>query len=137
MGRRLAGRDTLIGSYPRTLRRRHGVHRHKRAVAAAGDTVRFADGEALEVSTVIWATGFRYDHSWIKVPVFDEQGRVVHRRGVTEARGLYFLGLTWQYTRGSALLGWVGEDASYIAERIEAFRATGTPSERKEPARAQ
>jgi putative flavoprotein involved in K+ transport len=137
MGRRLAGRDTLIGSHPRSLRRRHGVHLHKRAVAAAGRTVRFADGEALDVSTVIWATGFSYDHSCIKVPVFDEQGRVVHRRGVTESPGLYFLGLTWQYTRGSALLGWVGEDTSYIAERIEAFRATGTPSARKEPVRAQ
>ena len=83
--------------------------------------MRFADGEEVNVGIVIWATGFRYDHSWIKVPVFDENGRVVHQRGVTEAPGLYFLGLTWQYTRGSALLGWVGGDAKYVGKRIEDF----------------
>ena len=47
----------------------------------------------------------------------------MHERGVTEAPGLYFLGLTWQHTRGSALLGWVKDDAEFIAERIEAARA--------------
>ena len=67
---------------------------------------------------VIWATGFGVDHSWVDVPVFDEHGRVVHRRGVTESPGLYFLGLSWQHTRGSALLGWVKDDAEYIAQQI-------------------
>jgi putative flavoprotein involved in K+ transport len=95
--------------------------------------VAFADGESIEVGTVIWATGFRPDYSWIHLPVFDGSGRVAHRRGVTEVRGLYFLGLSWQHTRGSALLGWVGEDAKYIAEQIEAFRAVATPSETREP----
>ena len=45
------------------------------------------------------------------------------RRGVTDVPGLYFLGLTWQYTRGSALIGWVQEDAEFIAERIAAYQA--------------
>jgi hypothetical protein len=45
---------------------------------------------------------------------------VQHRRGVTEAAGLFFLGLTWQHTRGSALLGWVKDDAEFIAEQIAA-----------------
>jgi putative flavoprotein involved in K+ transport len=45
---------------------------------------------------------------------------VRHRRGVTDVRGLYFLGLSWQHTRGSALLGWVGEDAEFIAGETEA-----------------
>jgi putative flavoprotein involved in K+ transport len=80
----------------------------------------------LDVSAVIWATGFRNDHSWIDAPIFDDQGRVVHRRGVTDSRGLYFLGLTWQYTRGSALIGWVEDDAQYIADQIKTFR-TGRP----------
>ena len=48
---------------------------------------------------------------------------------MTEVPGLCFLGLSWQHTRGSALLGWVGEDAKYIAEQIEAFRAAATLSE--------
>ena len=67
-------------------------------------------------ATVIWATGFRSDHSWIDAPVFDDDGRLVHERGVTASPGLYFLGLPWQHTRGSALLGWVKDDAEYIAE---------------------
>ena len=122
IGRRLAGRDTLIGSNPRTLQKRHGVQLHPRAVAGSGRTVRFTDGSGLDVGVVIWATGFRNDHSWIDAPIFDDQKRVVHRRGVTDCPGLYFLGLTWQYTRGSALIGWVGDDAAYIADQINIFR---------------
>jgi putative flavoprotein involved in K+ transport len=57
------------------------------------------------------------------VPVFDEGGRVVHERGVTASPGLYFLGLLWQHTRGSALLGWVKDDAEYLAQKIETLRA--------------
>jgi putative flavoprotein involved in K+ transport len=112
--------DTLIGSNPRRARRR-GIEFHGRAVAAAGSTVSFADGAELEVRGVIWATGFRVDQSWIDVPVFDENGRAVHERGVTTSPGLYFLGQLWQHTRGSALLGWVKDDAAYIADRVAAF----------------
>jgi putative flavoprotein involved in K+ transport len=122
IGHRLQGRDTLIGSNPRTLHKRHGVRLHKRAVGASGRTVRLSDGTALDVGAVIWATGFRNDHSWIDAPIFDDQQRVVHRRGVTDSPGLYFLGLTWQHTRGSALIGWVGDDAAYIADQIKTFR---------------
>ena len=122
IGHRLQGRDTLIGSNPRTLHKRHGVRLHKRAVGASGRTVRFSDGTELHVSAVIWATGFRNDHSWIDAPTFDDAHRVVHRRGVTDSPGLYFLGLTWQHTRGSALLGWVADDAAYIADQIKTFR---------------
>jgi putative flavoprotein involved in K+ transport len=124
IGRRMAGRDTLIGSTRRSLRRRHGVRLHPRTVGADGSIVTFADGTRLDVRSVVWATGFRVDHSWIDVPVFDENGRVVHERGVTASPGLYFLGLTWQHTRGSALLGWVKDDAEYIAEKISALHPT-------------
>jgi putative flavoprotein involved in K+ transport len=83
--------------------------------------VRFEDGSVLEVDTVIWATGYRPDYSWIDLPVFDSDGRLRHRRGVTDVPGLYFLGLTWQHTRGSALIGWVKHDAEFIAEQIKAL----------------
>jgi putative flavoprotein involved in K+ transport len=115
--------DTLIGSNPRRARRQ-GIELHGRAVRAAGSTVSFADGADLDVRRVIWATGFRVDHSWIDVPVFDETGRAVHERGVTTSPGLYFVGQLWQHTRGSALLGWVKDDAAYIAEKIAAFRSS-------------
>jgi putative flavoprotein involved in K+ transport len=77
------------------------------------------------VSIVIWATGYRPDYSWIDIPGVVRGGKVIHRRGVTEAPGLYFLGLSWQHTRGSALLGFVHDDAAYLAGRITAMaRAT-------------
>jgi putative flavoprotein involved in K+ transport len=123
LGSRLQHRETLIGSTPRGLRRR-GVRLHPRAVGASGTEVTFSDGERLSVDAVVWATGYRVDHSWIDAPVFDDSARARHRRGVTPAPGLYFLGLQWQYTRGSALLGWVKDDARHIAEQIAAHQRT-------------
>jgi putative flavoprotein involved in K+ transport len=84
--------------------------------------VTFSDGTQLSVDAVIWATGFRPDHSWVGVPVFADDGALIHRRGVTDSPGLYFVGLQWMHTRGSALLGWVKDDAEYIAQQISAFR---------------
>lgn len=133
IGRRMKGRDTLIGSRPRTIRSRHGVQLHGRAVDAAGRTVRFAGGGAIDVGTVIWATGFRVDHSWIDAPVFDDNGHALHRRGVTEVPGLYFLGLTWLHTRGSALIGWVADDAEHIARQIRNFVPAGPQLSPAEP----
>jgi putative flavoprotein involved in K+ transport len=120
LGRRLSGRETLIGSNPRRLRRL-GVDLHPRAVSVSGNTVSFADGERLAVDAVVWATGYRPDYTWIQAPVLDADGRVRHHRGVTDLPGLYFLGLYWQHTRGSALLGWVKDDAAYLATRIQAL----------------
>ena len=117
IGRRMKDRDSLIGSTPRAARRR-GIQIHGRTTAADGATVSFEDGSSLAVATVIWATGFGLDHSWIDAPIFDSHGAVMHQRGVTESPGLYFLGLPWQHTRGSALLGWVKDDAAHIAGRL-------------------
>ena len=118
LGRRLSERETLIGSSPKQLRRL-GVDLHPRAVNASHDTVSFADGTQLRVDAVVWATGYQPDYSWIEAPVLDAGGRVRHHRGVTNLPGLYFLGLYWQHTRGSALLGWVKDDAEYIATQIQ------------------
>ena len=129
LGRRLRDRDTLIGSSPRQLKR-DGVELKPRAIAASGRTVSFADGSELDVDAVIWATGYRPNHSWINPPIADPNGGVRHRRGVTDVPGLYFLGLSWQHTRGSALLGWVKHDAEFIAEQIDAFAEVQTTRER-------
>ena len=87
-------------------------------LGAAGDAAAFENGTSLQIRTMIWATGFGLDHSWIEAPIFDDHGRLVHRRGATPSPGLYFLGLPWQYTRGSALLGWVKRDAAHLAQAI-------------------
>ena len=131
LGRRARDRDTLIGSSPRELERRYGVPVRPRVVSAEGRTVGFADGTEREVDAVIWATGYRPDHAWVELPVFGDDGRLRHRRGVTDVPGLYFLGLSWQHTRGSALIGFVGDDASFVADRIAAQLdgGTGVPSD--------
>src|SRR5215210_310786 len=134
LGSKLQYRDTLIGSSPRELTRRHGGELKSRATAASGRTVSFDDGGELEVDAVIWATGYRPDYSWIDVPVLDAEARLRHRRGVTDVPGLYFLGLTWQWTRGSALIGWVKDDAAFLAERIAALQEAKT---RAVPERAE
>ena len=147
VGRKLRTRDTLIGSSPRELRKRYGVELKPRIIDADGRTARFDDGSELELDAVIWATGYRADHSWIELPIFDEDGRLRHRRGVTDVPGIYFLGLTWQHTRGSALIGWVKDDAEYLAERISEYQepktrqsgeipvSTGAPPEGHTPER--
>jgi putative flavoprotein involved in K+ transport len=124
LARRLKDRETLIGSSPRRARKQ-GIHLRKRVTGAHGNSLAFADGSRQQVSAVIWATGFRLDHSLVQLPVFAADGRVEHRRGVTAVPGLYFLGLPWLYTRGSALLGWVKDDAAYIAGRIAEHAAMG------------
>jgi putative flavoprotein involved in K+ transport len=88
------------------------------------------------VNIVIWATGYRSDYSWVDVPGVVHNGKVIHRRGVTEVSGLYFLGLSWQHTRGSGLLGFVHRDATYLAGHIAAnARQTQPAAARPAPQR--
>jgi putative flavoprotein involved in K+ transport len=74
------------------------------------------------ISAIVWATGFRCNFDWVKLPVWDEAGEPVHRRGVTQFAGIYFLGLRWLYKRKSAFLlrASGAEDAVYLAEQIVA-----------------
>jgi putative flavoprotein involved in K+ transport len=82
-----------------------------------------------DVGVVVWATGYRSDYAWIHIPGVVRDGQVVHRRGVTEVPGLSFLGLSWQHTRGSALLGFVAEDAAYLADRITQYQRAGAAAD--------
>jgi putative flavoprotein involved in K+ transport len=70
------------------------------------------------VTSVVWATGYRYDFRWVQCPVFDAKGTPTHRRGVTSVPGLYFLGLRLLHKVKSAFLRGVGDDATYLAQHI-------------------
>jgi putative flavoprotein involved in K+ transport len=84
------------------------------------------DGRVLPVSNVIWCTGFEPGFSWIDLPVFDQSGRPVHRRGVAVAEpGLSFVGLQFLYAMSSSMIHGVERDANYIAERIVSDRRAG------------
>jgi len=71
------------------------------------------------IRSVVWATGHRFDFSWVKLPVFDAAGAPIQNRGVTSCPGLYFLGLHWMHTFKSGLLSFVGEDAAYLAQFMD------------------
>ena len=119
LGRKLSARDVLIGSSARRLRR-SGVVLRGRLTGAAGRRAVFADGSEHDVDAIVWATGYRPDVSWLQVPsIKGKDGSIIHRRGVTDEPGLFFVGLPWQHTRGSALIGFVKDDAAYLASRIE------------------
>jgi putative flavoprotein involved in K+ transport len=70
------------------------------------------------ISSIVWATGFRNDFSWMQVDAFDEQGRPRHQRGVSSEHGVYFVGLPWLSRRGSSFIWGVWHDARYIAGQI-------------------
>lgn len=70
------------------------------------------------IHTVIWATGFTGDFAWIHLPVFDEQNKPLHERGISAERGLYFVGFPWLNSRKSGIIRGIEEDAGYIVEAI-------------------
>jgi putative flavoprotein involved in K+ transport len=70
------------------------------------------------VSTVIWATGFTADLSWIHLPVLDAEGKPIHQRGISPVRGLYFIGFPWLSSRKSGIIYGIEEDAHYITGAI-------------------
>jgi putative flavoprotein involved in K+ transport len=118
IARRLRARgDLVIGTRSRELRRR-GIAFRSRLTEVAGRTARFEDGGTADFDAVVWATGFRSDYSWLHVPGVVVDGQVRHTAGVAEVPGMYFIGLPWQTSRGSALLGFVGADAAVLSARM-------------------
>ncbi|MER8024730.1 flavin-containing monooxygenase [Glutamicibacter protophormiae] len=100
-----------------------------RVVGAADGMPLLADGARLEVENVVWATGFRHDYSWLGLGALDDSGWPREYRGVArDVPGLYFCGLSFQYSMASMTLNGVGRDARYIARRIAAAgRRTAAP----------
>jgi putative flavoprotein involved in K+ transport len=82
------------------------------------DDLEKLDLKAAGINTVIWANGYGFDFSLVKLPVTDDDGYPLQRRGVTDYPGLYFVGLPWLHKPKSGLLLGVGEDAAYIAAQI-------------------
>jgi putative flavoprotein involved in K+ transport len=90
-----------------------------------------------DVAAVVWATGFGRDHRYVEAPVLDGDGEPAHRRGVTAAPGLYFLGLRWQYRRNSSFIDGVGADAEFLADQIERRRIERRATDRREAERRE
>jgi putative flavoprotein involved in K+ transport len=118
------------GRVDRTDLRRAGIEWVGRTSGAADGRPQLDDGRTLAVANVVWCTGFVVDYGWIDLPVFDEYGYPQHRRGVVGSEpGLYFVGLPFQRTLSSPLVGGVGRDADHVARHV-AGRAS---AERRSP----
>lgn len=117
LSRNMRGGDALIG-IPESTLATAGVVRAGR-LTEERDGLPICGGEVVEPRVIVWATGFRPDYRWINLPVLGAEGYPRHRRGVaTDAPGLYFLGLRFQHRMSSSLIGGVGADAAFIAERV-------------------
>jgi len=87
-----------------------------------------------EIRTIIWATGFRPDYSWLEVPVLDRKGRVRHEGGVVaDAPGMYLMGMPFLRRRKSTLIDGAGDDARELSAHLASYLAR--PSSGSEPVR--
>jgi putative flavoprotein involved in K+ transport len=73
------------------------------------------------IKTIVWATGYRPDYSWLKVPVFDHKGQIRHDGGVTECPGLYLMGMQFLRRRKSALIDGAGDDARDLSNHLVSY----------------
>jgi putative flavoprotein involved in K+ transport len=123
IGRRLKAKVLGHGNPLVSFRREDviaaGVEATPRVVGAKDGCPQLEDGRVIPAEAIIWASGYRSDYDWVKLPVFDAIGRPEHRRGVVpEVPGLFFLGLPFQTGLTSPLFGGVGRDDKYIAGQI-------------------
>lgn len=96
-----------------------GIERVPKTVGVRDGMPMVEGGRVLDVTNVIWCTGYRHDLSWIELPIFGEDGELVHERGVVTAEpGLYFVGLYFQYSAGSDVIPGVPRDAKYVVKRL-------------------
>ncbi|WP_338471635.1 NAD(P)/FAD-dependent oxidoreductase [Niallia sp. XMNu-256] len=111
--------DPIFGFELKSLIKSGQVIVKPRTMSIQNDYFIFEDHSEVQVNNVIWSTGFESDYSWIDIAeVFKAKNHPRHRRGTTSVKGLYFLGLPWQSSRGSALLQGVGSDAEYLYKHI-------------------
>jgi putative flavoprotein involved in K+ transport len=124
MAKRAGMGDMLVRVKPKQLLAA-GVERVDKTVAVRDGRPVLEDGTVLDVSNVIWATGYRHDLSWIDLPVFGEDGELIHERGVVASEpGLYFVGLPWQYSAASDVIPGVGRDARFVVNHLLSRRSS-------------
>jgi putative flavoprotein involved in K+ transport len=123
--------DMLVRVKPKQLLAA-GVRRVRKTIATEDGWPLLEDGTVLrDVANVIWCTGFRHDLSWIDLPIFGEDGRPTHERGiVTTEPGFGFVGLPFQFAAASDVIPGVARDARYVVKRLVSRAATPVPAVR-------
>lgn len=117
-----SGGHPVVGLTPTDILRA-GIQRVPRVIDVTNGRPVLEGGQVLDVTNIIWATGFVRDYRWIKLPIFDSRGDPIYHRGVVQsALGLYFVGLPYQSSLLSGLVAGASVDAKYVAKQIS-FRA--------------
>lgn len=108
----------IIGTNTKEILSRKNVKALGKTLNAEKKSIYFENGEVKDIKNIIWATGYRPNFNWIDGLELDENNYPKNNRGVSNIKGLYFIGLPWLHTRGSATLGGVKKDAKYISDYI-------------------
>ncbi len=108
----------IIGTDVQEILARENVIPVGRTKDALNDDIVFEHKNVSTIKNIVWATGYRPNFTWIEGLELDSDNYPKNHRGVSNMEGLYFIGLPWMYTRGSATLGRVSKDASYLADII-------------------
>ena len=109
----------IIGTDVKEILSRKNVISMGRTKDALNTEIIFENSKITSIKNIVWATGYRPNFKWIEGLELDENSYPKNFRGVSNIDGLYFIGLPWMYTRGSATLGGVSKDASYLAAIIK------------------
>lgn len=120
IGKVIANRpQPIIGLNIKEILNRKNVIPVGRAISADESYIIFEKDKVSSIKNIIWATGYRPNFNWIQGLELDKNGYPKNKRGISSIEGLYFIGLPWLHTRGSATLGGVKKDAAYISEVIK------------------
>lgn len=107
--------DPIFGLELKNLIRKEKINIKPRVIKTHEREITFNDHSKINVQNIIWSTGFVPDYKWIDIDgVLDANGFPLHKRGLSPIQGLYYIGLPWQYQRGSALICGVGKDAEFL-----------------------
>ncbi|RSK41771.1 flavin-containing monooxygenase [Mangrovimonas spongiae] len=111
-------KQPIIGTDVKSIIKRDNVTPVGYTLDADNNTIKTSKKTLNDVKNIVWATGYKPNFNWIKNIELNQDGYPKHHRGISTTKGLYFIGLPWLHTRGSATLGGIKKDAKYLAKSI-------------------
>ena len=122
LGKKISqGKQPVIGTDVKEILARKNVLPVGHCLDAEENIITTEDQEINNLSNIVWATGYRPNFNWIKGLELDKDNYPVHDRGISNMKGLFFIGLPWLHTRGSATLGGIKKDAAFLTEHIQQY----------------
>ena len=120
IGKRInKNRQPIIGTDVKEILSRNNVEAVGKTIDAEDHIISTEKKDITDIANIVWATGYRPNFNWIEGLELTKDGYPKHKRGVSNTKGLYFIGLPWLHTRGSATLGGIKNDAKYLFDFIE------------------